>query len=227
MRLEPRTAISAEARGRLRALWAHAKADADLIEAAANRVPRQLLRDTRLGLGKRGEAAVDAIMQLIPIPALVRERRSAAWRFLRPRPSPGPAALQVIVLLLNAPGSPGLWFFRYGFAASPHALGRLLDRTRFHADPVQAVLGAHNALFALEHDELVRLLALPDFQLPAGPGCFLVAPDAASEQQPAAIARTWVGGDQLFDDQEQHAAAWARLLRSPPPAGTAYEGTPQ
>lgn len=35
-----------------------------------------------------------------------------------------------------------------------------------------------------------------------------------TSDEPMAVAKTWVGVDQLHDDQQQHADAWARLIQA-------------
>lgn len=210
---EPRTPISAEARGRLRVLWGQVAKDAARMEAAARAVRPALVSDAQGAFGKRADRAMEAIVRGLPGCPLFRERRSAGWRFLRPVAEPGKAGLQVMILLLNGMGR-GLVEAPFGFSVSRHALGRLLDRSLFRIEPVGAIRCAHDALLALEAPECMRLHALPGFLLPAAGGAFLVSQDSAADY-PLLVARTWIDRDQLHDDQQRHADAWAVLTADP------------
>ena len=210
---EPRPPLSAEARGRLRVLWAQLEVDADRIEAAARRVPPALARDARRAFGRRADAALAHIVDSIPVLPIARDRRTAAWRYMRPVGDARRSAVRVMALLLNAHGLPGLSMQAFGLEVSRHALGRLLDRSQFRADPVRAVLEAHASLLNLTPAEGDRLFSLPAFPLPAERGAFLVSLNGA-EDRPMALARTWIDGDQLFDDQQKHIDNWSILQRT-------------
>lgn len=163
MRPEPRTPISAQARGYLRELWVDLDTAADHLEAIARRIPPALADDVRGGFGKRADRAMGAIGRAIPYPPTYKVRRAAAWRFIRPARNTDRSALVVTGLMLNAAAAQGLTITPFGLTVSHHAVARLLDRTQFRADPTRAVLEAHDALLALRPDEGRRLFALRHF----------------------------------------------------------------
>ena len=206
--------VSTEARRRLRLLSAELKASASRIELAARRIPTELARDARLKFSKGATQAVDRIVQQIPAPLLLRDGRSAVWRYLRPAPER--RAVDVWVMLLNSPGEPGLRKRFFGLSVTHHALGRALDRSQMTADPVQAVTAAHDALLALEPADGRRLFALPKFLLPTKHGAFLVSSSSSTDDMPMVIARSWIHSDQHYDDQQRDAETWAQLLDACP-----------
>lgn len=206
------TLISTEARRRLRLLSAELRAHASRIELAAQRVPEDLTRDARRKFSKGAAQAVDRIVRTIPAQLLLRDGRSAAWRYLRPTPEH--RAIDVMVMLLNAYGKPGLRKQQFGLSVTYHALGRVLDRSVMMGDPVRAIFEAHDALLVLEPTDGDKLFELQSFLLPADRGSFVVVPDRADNDLPMAVARTWLDADQLFPDQEAHVAAWGRLLHA-------------
>lgn len=208
--------ISADAAGRVRVLLAQLSSEADRIEAAARQVPASLVRDIRKKFGRGADRALDEIIRNIPAQLIHRERRTAAWRFLRPAAEPGQISVQVAALLLNSAGSPGLTVQPFGLVISRHAIGRLLDRTQFRADPVRAILEAHDGLLALTPEEGERLFLLPTFQLPGASGAFLAASCGGGSTLPMTVVRTWIDRNQLDVDQQRHTDAWARLLEPQP-----------
>ena len=116
-----------------------------------------------------------------------------------------------MALVLNGPGARGFAIQSFGLDISRHALGRLLDRSLFRADPRAAIVEAHDAMLALAPDEGAKLFKLSRFLLPAGAGCFSVTP-RSMETGPMAVARTWLHSDQLFADQARDASTWDQLL---------------
>ena len=217
------TPISTEARRRLRLLSAELAANAARIELAARWIPAELTRDARRKFSKGAASAVEQIVRSIPVPPLVRDCRSATWRYLRS--SPERRAIDVRALVLNGEGPPGLRRRSFGLTLSQHALGRLLDRSLMKADPVRAALEAHDALLALDPNEGRRLFALPKFLLPGRGGAFLMAPSCADGDMALAIARTWIHHDQLDADQQLHADAWAQLLDTQPQITPVHRGS--
>ena len=164
----------------------------------------------RRKFSKGAAQAVDRIISMIPIPPLLRDNRSAVWRYLRPTPER--RLTDVMLLRLNGDSEPGLRRKPFGLSVTDHALGRVLDRTAMSGDPAQAVIEAHDALLALEPAEGFRLFALPKFLLPTRDGAFLVSSCSTSDDTPMSIARSWIAHDQLHGDQERDVGAWAQLL---------------
>ena len=205
--------ISAEAQGRLRALYASLGADADRLETAVRRVPRELCQDVRRKFGRGADRALDQVVCRITAPVLARERRYVAWRYLKPAPGDR-QGVAVMLVTLNAASLPGLHGRTFGLTVTHHALGRLLDRSCFRIDPVQAVVAAHDALLALSPDEGTQLFGLADFMLPTPSGAFLMSPPTTDYAGPMSIARTWVDADQLDERQERYARAWARVIEA-------------
>ena len=207
--------ISTEAQGRLRLLYARVGADADRIEAAARRVPKKLRDDVRHKFNRGAEKALAEIARSIPAPLLWNDGRRALWRYLA-LAAGGRLGVAVRVLTLDAAGLPGMSTSEFALTVTHHALARLLDRSGFAADPVQAVLQAHDALKDLDAEEATRLFALGEFLLPAAKGAFLLSSSPSNENNaPMSTAWTWVSDDQMYADQERYAAMWAQLTRPP------------
>jgi len=83
-----------------------------------------------------------------------------------------------------------------GDRAELHAIGRLLDRSGFRADPIVAIFAAHDALLALAPPEGSQVYGLPSVVLPAYNGAFLATTcRTGNNDSPLAIFRTWVNGD--------------------------------
>ena len=204
------TPISTAARIRLRGLWAAVGVDAARVERAVAETPPELLRDIRRCFTKGAQRAVERLHRRLSIERVHTAPRAAVWRFLRPGPADEPPAVQVAAVILDVAARPALQIEPFGFAASHHALGRLLDRSGGTADPAAAVLEAHSALLRLQADEGERLFQLPQIVLPAAGGLLLASPRPGAIR---AVALTWIDRDQLGADQERAAADWSELLR--------------
>jgi hypothetical protein len=120
----------------------------------------------------------------------------------------------VVMGLLTCPGGRPRAPETFGVAFTAHAIGRLLDRSGFRADPVAAMLEAHGALTHLDPEDGERIYDLQTtVELPAAGGAFLTTPGRFGPREtPLAIARTWVDGDQLHADQAGKLAKWRALL---------------
>jgi hypothetical protein len=149
----------------------------------------------------------------------------AVWRFLQPvdalpilgdRENEAPrAGIVVMGMVATRPGRL-VRAQTFGIGFSLHALGRLLDRSAFRADPIAAMLEAHNAVAALNLEDGERVFGLAAVELPAAAGAFLATPCRfGSDSIPMAVARTWIAGGQTFPQQDQHLEAWRRLLAGP------------
>ena len=180
-------------------------------------MPRKLRDDVRRKFNRGSDRALDQIVHAIPVPIVWREGRQALWRYLAPAPGDRPG-IAVRALTFDATELPGLHTSEFALIATHHALGRLTDRSNFTADPVQAVLQAHDALLALDPDEGTRLFALGEFLLPAHKGAFLLSSSPSNENSaPMSTAWTWVSDDMLYADQARYSTMWAQLIDAPGP----------
>ena len=100
----------------------------------------------------------------------------------------------------------------FGAAFTRHALGRVIDRSGGRVDPMDAMRDGHDAVMRLGMDVGEQVLALPRLIVPTRGGAFLGAPRAGSIRF---VAATWVGTDQLHDDQEIGITRWRTLLGLP------------
>lgn len=219
--VKPYFPISTEARRRLRGIWAQLETEAQAIETAARNIPVELVRDLRQKFGRGADRAGDQIAARMPIASLARRRRGLTWRYIRPVVHDEQPELKVSGVFVNAPGLPGIAVLPFALTIAFHAVGRLLDRSSFQADPVRSILEAHDALLALSPDECLRLFALPRFMLPGGQGAFLVT---ASRNPAMLTARTWIDADQFGDDQERDANAWSQVAHLSIKRHETYQG---
>jgi hypothetical protein len=113
-----------------------------------------------------------------------RQRRVALWRLLRPRDgifertdggtvSTTPYVVCSYLLVGLSRGKAVRVEGPWGLAISTHALCRLLDRTAFRADPIAAMLEAHDMLLGASADCGTTVLTEREWAVPAGPGGFL------------------------------------------------------
>jgi hypothetical protein len=221
----PRNPVSAEARGRVRLLWASLEADAARMEAAINRVP-QKTRNPTTWKGRVGtERAIQRIVAAMPVAPELRGPQMVLWRYLAPvvalptvddadaEPTrPGFIVKAIIAGRRMRPCRPEL----FGAAFTVHAVGRLLDRSAFRADPTSAMLEAHAALAAVAPMDGDKLFDLDNLEMPAADGAFLATPcRIGPEESPLAVARTWVSTGQTHPQQDRHLAAWTEFLADP------------
>jgi hypothetical protein len=221
---QPPVSVSVEAKGRLRVLFAQLEADACRIESAADKVPRPLLA-AAARKGKVGAArAMTRIFAGMPVQPFHAERRIAAFRYLKPVDGV-PAAIdgqfhagdqqQAIVMqaiLINARRTGWLSSEPFGASFTFHALGRLLDRSGFSADPIAAMFETHDALLVLPPTEGRKIYDLQHVRLPAAGGAFLASiRHVGTGEAPLVIARTWLDRDQLRADQAADISAWREL----------------
>jgi hypothetical protein len=214
--------VSAEARGRTRAMCAALDATATRIGAGISRLP---LRATNPACwkGPIGTArALDRIAGAMPVPPDLRGPAVAIWRYLAPvstlpsmdpdeTPKPGVVVMAVIARRRGRM----VRCESFGAAYTLHAIGRLLDRSGFRADPIAAMMESHNALTVLPTHEGTQIFDLRNVELPAAGGAFLASPGRfGPDAAPLAIARTWVAGTMTFPQQDRHLEAWRELLES-------------
>jgi hypothetical protein len=218
--------ISAEARGRLRVLVALLENDARRIEAATDKLPGRLLRDFERKGHVGAHRALMRVLAGVPIRPFYSEGRSLAFRYLAPAPvipaaagmpvdqaDQQPAVLVKIVMLNAGGGRPRMTREPFGIGYTTHALGRLLDRSTFSADPVAAMFEAHDALLVLPPVEGARIFDRAELPVPAAGGAFLTSPRRiGAAEAPLAVARTWINRDLLRDEQDAHLATWRTLV---------------
>jgi hypothetical protein len=223
--MSPPVSVSVEARGRLRVIFAQLDADACRIEAAAARLPRKQLVAAALK-GKVGsERAMSRIFAGMPLQPFHYERRSAAFRYLKPLPAVPEAvgtsgdiadqqpAIVMQALLINAGRAGLLRCEPLGAAFTFHALARLLDRSAFSADPIASMFEAHNALLLLPPVEGRQVFKLERVPLPAAGGAFLASiRHVGAGDSPLAVCRTWIDRDQLRTEQAADISAWHNLI---------------
>jgi hypothetical protein len=221
--LSTRPPVSAEARGRTRAMCATLDATAARIASAIARLPPGGTNPA-CWKGRVGTArAIDKITRAMPVPPDLYDATMAVWRYLRPVPAlpsadPDEPPRPGVVMMVVIAGRRGrlVRCETFGAAFTLHAVGRLLDRSGFQADPVAAMLEAHAALAAVPPQDGERLFDLRAAELPAAGGAFLASPGRfGPDAAPLAIARTWVAGSQTFPQQDRHLAAWRTLLDQP------------
>ena len=218
------TQVSAEASGKLRLLTARLEVEARKIEQAADKVPRRLLRDLALKAEIGRARTLARILAAMPLRPFHCDGRSVAFRYLKPLPAVPAAAgaeaeapdgqpcVAVFAVLVNSAGRPRMSREPFGACFTRHALGRLLDRSGMRADPVQAMLTAHDELAALGAQRGAETFGQRDFLLPCGGGCFSGRPrKIGSRQSPLFVARTWIDVDMTGADQSERLAEWHRL----------------
>jgi hypothetical protein len=206
-----RPPISAEAKGRLRQMWADLSAEAALVQQAVQNVPPAM----SAAAVRKGVGSTSAMMRVkthIPLPMLTHARQRCVWRFLQPNPEK-PRSIMTKAVLLGAAGRQPLVIEDFGLLVAHHAIARLYDETAGRADLVAAVLEAHDYLCTLPPIEGERVFSLRNIVLPAGPGAFLVEPRARDENgAPLAVAKTWISSDQLHAAQARDIVAWREFV---------------
>jgi hypothetical protein len=216
--------ISAEARGRLRELWMRLENDARRVERAAISLPKPMLRDLAKKAPLGAERTLARILAAMPLRPFYCDGRSVAFRYLfpvsavpaadggAPAGADGQPAIVVKAVLINAGGGrPRMTRELFGTCFTKHAIGRLLDRSGMRADPTEAMFAAHAALLALGPIMGGALLdGRREIPLPAAGGAFLAAARRVGRdgRWPLCVARTWLDGGQLHDDQAARVAAW-------------------
>jgi hypothetical protein len=200
--------VSAQARGLVRQLRQRLHADARAIAAAAERIPDDVIAAAAFK-GKAGaDRAWSRILAAMPSPPfrLDRDHHARLWRFLQP-----------VEAVLDTPDGRnrgravrrvGPW----GLSVTDHALARLLERTAYRAEPVAAILEAHDMLLDASSNTANALLAARQWAIPAGPGALLCTVRSLSDDGDAdalvlLTAETWVSGDQLRPQQVAQVAA--------------------
>jgi hypothetical protein len=215
---------SREAIGQVRRLRERLNTEAARLVAAAAKLPEAWVAAVAFKGNAGSDRAWARILGAMPSPpiAMDRQRRTALWRLLRPsdslfnRTDGGTAPITPYVvcsyLLVGlsrgkAVREEGPW----GLATSTHALCRLLDRTGFRADPVAAMVEAHDTLLSASAECGRTVLAEREWAVPAGPGGFIATVRGVKLPPDDAIilacAGTWVSKDQLFDNQLAQVAA--------------------
>jgi hypothetical protein len=211
--------ISVEARGRTRQLLRDLEASGSEMRRRLARVPGKLLcgQDWKGLTGAR--RAMDRIVAIVGQPPDLRNPKFLIYRFLdviETVPGDPPEASQRCIVvrgLVAGSKFPRQGGDLFGCAATGHAVGRLFERSGFNADPVQAILAAHDALLCLQPAEVSQIFALSEVVLPAAGGVWLARPRiVGAHASPLTICRTWVPRDQLHAQQEASLAAWAQLL---------------
>jgi hypothetical protein len=116
-------------------------------------------------------------------------------------------------ILINARRSGRLSSEPFGASFTFHALGRLLDRSGFAADPIAAMFETHDALLVLPPPEGRKMYELQRVRRPAAGGAFLATiRHVGKGEAPLVVARTWLGRDQLRDDQAADISAWREMV---------------
>ena len=206
-----RVPVSREAHGRIRLLHRALAADADRIADAIEALPPAMVR-AALSKEIRSRAALRHVIQRMPASLVWQAPRQAGWRFLAPVE---PDDVEMRVVLLGAVNRPSVCVESFGLRFSRHALGRLLDRTSLRADPIAAMLGAHDHLLGLDPREGNRIFELPKILIPAAQGAFVAEPSARSgNNPPLASCRTWISSDETFPDQDRILVAWQDLAKT-------------
>jgi hypothetical protein len=218
--------ISSEARGKLRLVMARIEDDARKVEAATDRIPLPLLRDIALK-GRVGAArSLARVLAVMPLRPFYSERGSVGFRYLAPAPEVPPAvgavaadadqqaSVVATIIMLNAGGGrPRLSREPFGAAFTTHALCRLLERSGFSVDPVQAMFEAHDALLALDPVAGALIFDRERLLVPTQSGGFIMSPRRVGAwASPVAVARTWLDAGQLRDDQDTDLVRWRQLL---------------
>ena len=202
-----RPPVSAAATGQVRQLCQQLAAEAAQIIAAAEALPPAMVRAALSKNPIRCRQGMRHVERAMPIRPVWVGQRGYAWRFLRPLGD----TIEVQAVLLGAKNRPAVSIESFGLNCCRHAIGRLLDRTGFVADPVRALFEAHDALMRLEPDDGRQVFDLPALPLPAAGGCFLTVREPLDDR-PMLSARTWIAADQRYRDQDQSMEIWARFL---------------
>jgi hypothetical protein len=212
--------ISASARGRVRELVASLEISSARMTAALDRVPSAVLNPWTWK-GKVGaERAIAKIVAALPIRPELRTPQRAVWRFLQPTvllPSEEEASRSgFLVMTVIASRKRLVRCETFGAAFTSHSIGRLLDRSGFQSDPIEAMMSAHAALTRLDEDDGYQVFRLQGAFLPTAGGGFLAKPTQfGPEAAPLMLARTWLNADELHDDQSGTLKAWRELLAQP------------
>lgn len=219
MKPDRRPPVSAAASGQLRQLYKQLAADAARITAAAETLPPAMVEAALSKNPIRCRQALRHVKRRMPVAPIWQAPRQAAWRFLRPLGD----EVAVAVVLLGARNRERVSVEAFGLRFCHHALGRLLDRTVFAADPVRVMLEAHDSLLALDPEDGRQLFDLPRLPLPPAGGCFLAVPESLDDR-PMLSARTWIAADQTYPDQQQNLEVWRRFLSNDVPPDKDYNG---
>jgi hypothetical protein len=209
--------LSTEARAQLRKLFARVECEARQIEAAADALPKRLLRAAAWKRGAERREAMAAIVAALALRPFLCTDRAAGFRYLAAsRVATGEAtsaaetqpAIMVRAIFINSGGRPGLRRETFWTCFTRHALGRLLDRSGLVVDPTAAMLAADDVMTRLVLAEGAGVFLMPEILLPTLAGMFIATPRRAGrERLPLAIARSWIGMDQAHDDQLVRVAA--------------------
>ena len=208
----PGPAASIEARRRLRLLREALDDRVKALSDAAASIPASTLRDVHFRTSRRRDQAMQAILRTMGERPMLQERRGAMWRLFRP--IDGQIVVEALTFGLE---SAGFTQREFALGFNDHAILRLMDRTSFQIDPVLAMATAHSALLTLDPQEGRQMFELRDIRLPTECGMFLstVRQATSADDGPFTTARTWVGIDQMHDDQTEDLHAWERLLDAP------------
>jgi len=144
--------------------------------------------------------------------------RYVCWRYFGPQATilvgdedKQDSALIVSALVIGlARGRPACQGVPWGLVINSHALGRLLQRTGFKADPVATMIEAHTALLAVPAGVAQAMVDEADWAVPAAGGAFLTTVrlvDHDGEAIALLTAETWIGDDWLKPDQRAQCAA--------------------
>jgi hypothetical protein len=176
--------------------------------------------------------ALDRIRLRIPFTPMLLTERYAVWRFVRPTgpllaegtgPARGKQFLVSALVVGLARGQATAKIVPWGMSFCSHAIMRLLYRSGFAADPVQAMLQAHDAARAASAECARPMLAEDSWAIPAAGGAFLATllpMDDGGDTIVVAQCGTWIGQDQFLPCQEAQVAA----LRYPEPGRTLGDG---
>ena len=190
------------------------------LETAAGSVPHAVV--FRAAFRSHRFAAPDWARILAAMPAPHHRDhagRLAQWRLLRPigrllevgDTLGGDMSVIVKSLMMGRiRGAAGLVENPWGLAFTDHALGRLLERSSFTADPEAAMHEAHELLLGAPADMVPVLASEVRWAIPGGPGAFLATLRRTADGEPdmvAFTAETWVNADQLYPEQEAQVAA--------------------
>jgi hypothetical protein len=170
----------------------------------------------------------------MPFPPFHDVAGALCWRFLKPLPTVPPARGAAPDVLDKQPcvaargvmcNSAGrrISVEPFGACFTAHALGRLLDRSGFAADPVAAMWQCHDQLILLGGQEGAQLFALDSVLVPAfNGGAFLCSPRTVGQSDaPMMVCRTWLSGDQLRTGQAANVHLWQRFVEGDPPSRAA------
>lgn len=209
--------IGAEARGRRRVLFRQLGEEAARLRE--NSRSDRAMELTKAWIAKRGKGRQRAQQHLVALfgsPRLITENY-LGWLFLAPAGAgvqgedpydPGITQDCIAACILLAGVLPGrarregsITHFRWNLEFSEHAVGRLLERSP-KADPVEAMIGAHDALRRAGAD-IPPEKFLTEYWVPGGKwGAFACRPLTGTTDDIGTYyvrARTWLDADQLTD----------------------------